>query len=90
MQTALAAAPENADVFFIGHAGLESFVTAGDIWRAMPMDTVVAARTWLVTADEIPPPDQQEAWLYDTWAVIDEWIVSELAETAEPGAEVAP
>ena len=48
VQTALASAPENADVFFIGHAGLEAFESAGDIWRGMPMDTVVAARTWLV------------------------------------------
>ena len=86
VRTALAAAPQSADVFFIGHAGLEAFVTAGDIWRAMPMDTVVAARAWLVPADEIPPPEQQETWLYDTWADIDRWIVDALADTAEPGS----
>ena len=86
VQTALASAPENADVFFIGHAGLEAFESAGDIWRGMPMDTVVAARTWLVAADDIPPSERQEAWLYDTWAEIDQWIVATLTETAEPGS----
>lgn len=86
VQAALAAAPEQSDVFFIGHAGLESFITAGDIWRAMPMDTVVAARTWMVPAEEIPSPDSQEAWLYETWAQIDAWIVATLAATSEPGA----
>ena len=75
-------------MFFVGHAGLESFVTAGDIWRAMPMDTVVAARTWIVPSSEIPPPDGQEAWLYETWSTIDAWIVESLAVTSEPGVEV--
>lgn len=87
VSTALAAAPEGSDVFFVGHAGLESFVTAGDIWRAMPMDTVVAARTWIVPANEIPPPDGQEAWLYETWSIIDAWIVESLSLTSEPGVE---
>lgn len=86
VRTALASAPANADVFFVGHAGLEAFMTAGDIWRAMPMDTVVAARVWLVPAEEIPPPEEQETWLYDTWAEIDRWIVDTLAATAEPGS----
>ena len=84
VQAALEAAPDNADVFFIGHAGLEAFETAGDIWRGIPMDTVVAARIWLVEAGDIPPPDEQEAWLYEIWAEIDSWIVDTLAATAEP------
>lgn len=80
VMTALAAAPES-DVFFIGHAGLEAFVTAGDIWRAMPMDTSVAVKFWHVRAEDIPPPEQQELWLYDTWGEIDTWISSKLAQT---------
>ncbi|HEY7470233.1 MAG TPA: 1-acyl-sn-glycerol-3-phosphate acyltransferase [Acidimicrobiia bacterium] len=79
--TALAAAPQPSDVFFVGHAGLEAFVTVGDIWRAMPMDTSVAVRVWHVRAEDIPPPGEQEAWLYDMWAEIDHWIGSELDET---------
>jgi 1-acyl-sn-glycerol-3-phosphate acyltransferase len=79
--TALSAAPPDSDVFFIGHAGLEAFVTAGDIWRAMPMDTEVEVKIWHVRAEDIPPPEEQETWLYDVWAEIDDWISSELAKT---------
>jgi 1-acyl-sn-glycerol-3-phosphate acyltransferase len=84
VQAVLAAAPANADVFFVGHAGLEAFESGGDIWRGMPMDTIVAARTWIVAAEDIPPTSEQEPWLYETWAEIDGWIVDTLAETAEP------
>lgn len=80
VMTALAAAP-TSDVFFIGHAGLEAFVTAGDIWRAMPMDTSVAVKIWHFRAEDIPPPEGQEAWLYDTWGEIDSWIGSKLEQT---------
>ncbi|MGH8871861.1 MAG: 1-acyl-sn-glycerol-3-phosphate acyltransferase [Acidimicrobiia bacterium] len=79
--TALAAAPPLSDVFFVGHAGLETFITAADIWRAMPMDTEVEVKIWHVRAEDIPPPEEQEAWLYDVWAEIDRWIGAELART---------
>lgn len=84
VQAVLAAAPENADVFFVGHAGLEAFESGGDIWRGMPMDTVVAAKTWIVEAADIPVKESQEEWLYETWGDIDNWIVATLAKTAEP------
>jgi hypothetical protein len=80
VMTALAAAP-GSDVFFIGHAGLEALLTAGDIWRAMPMDTSVAVKLWHVRAEDIPPPEEQETWLYDTWGEIDRWISSQLVGT---------
>ena len=84
VMTALAAAPENTDVFFVGHAGLEALVSAGDIWRGMPMDTQVATRLWYVPAENIPPPERREEWLYDIWAEIDAWITEKLSDTAEP------
>ncbi|MEX2080141.1 MAG: 1-acyl-sn-glycerol-3-phosphate acyltransferase, partial [Dehalococcoidia bacterium] len=62
VMTALAAAPPDTDVFFVGHAGLETFVTPGDIWRGLPTDTDVAVKVWRVPAEEIPPPERQEAW----------------------------
>ncbi len=84
VRVALEAAPDDADLFFVGHAGLEAFESAGDIWRGMPMDTVVAAKAWLVPAERIPGPEHQERWLYDTWAKIDGWIYDTLSATAEP------
>jgi 1-acyl-sn-glycerol-3-phosphate acyltransferase len=81
VMTALAAAPPETDVFFVGHAGLETFITAGDIWRAMPMDTEVEVKIWHVRSEDIPPPEKQESWLYDVWGEIDDWIGAELAKT---------
>lgn len=81
VMTALASAPLGTDVFLVGHAGLEGFVTAGDIWRAIPMDTKVAVRIWHYPAEQIPGPSEQEAWLYDRWAEIDSWISGHLAAT---------
>lgn len=82
--TALAAAPAGTDVFFVGHAGLEAFEGMGDIWRGMPIATEVNVRLWHFPADRVPPPDRQEAWLFDVWAEIDSWIGERLARTAEP------
>lgn len=84
VMTALAAAGGRADVVFVGHAGLEAFDSFGDIWRGMPIGTEVDVRMWRFAAGEIPPPDSQEAWLFDVWATIDSWITESLAQTAEP------
>jgi 1-acyl-sn-glycerol-3-phosphate acyltransferase len=84
VMTALAAAPGPCDVFFVGHAGLEAFVTPGDIWRGIPINTHVAVRVWHVPAERIPPPEQQETWLFDIWAEIDDWITDRLEDTSEP------
>jgi 1-acyl-sn-glycerol-3-phosphate acyltransferase len=84
VMTALAAAPPGTDVFFVGHAGLETFATPGDIWRGIPTDTNVAVRVWHVPAESIPPPEGQESWLFDIWAEIDDWITERLGDTEEP------
>jgi 1-acyl-sn-glycerol-3-phosphate acyltransferase len=84
VRTALAAAPTNSDVFFVGHAGLETFETPGDIWRGMPMDTEIDVRIWHTPAESIPSPDQRETWLFDKWAEIDSWITERLERTSEP------
>ncbi len=84
VMTALASAPEPHDVFFVGHAGLETFVSWGDIWRGMPMDTEVAVKLWHYPYESIPAPESQEKWLYDMWSEIDEWIGLRLSATGEP------
>lgn len=83
VMTALFNAPMGSDVFFVGHAGLEGFVTAGDIWRAMPMGAEIAVKIWHYPAHEIPGPKEQETWLYDRWAEIDAWIGGHLEHTQE-------
>lgn len=84
VMTALAALTMPADVTFVGHAGLEAFEGFGDIWRGMPMDTEIDVRLWRFPAEDVPPPEGQEEWLFDTWAEIDAWITERLEQTAEP------
>ena len=77
---AIDAAP-GADVIFIGHVGLEKLDTLGDVWRGIPMDTVVTATSWVVEAGAIPEAAEREAWLYDSWEQLDDWIGRQFADT---------
>jgi 1-acyl-sn-glycerol-3-phosphate acyltransferase len=73
---AIAACPES-DVIFVAHAGLDRLVSVSDIWRSLPIDHVVQARWWRVTAPDVPRSAEYEAqvrWLYDWWQRIDGWI----------------
>jgi 1-acyl-sn-glycerol-3-phosphate acyltransferase len=82
--TALAACPD-ADVIFVGHAGLDELASVADVWRSLPMDHVVEARWWRVPAAGVPRTADHEAqvrWLYDWWARIDGWISQ---HSAQPG-----
>lgn len=91
---AIGACPE-ADVIFVAHAGLDKLVSVGDIWRSLPMDTVIHAKWWRVPVGEVPRSadhEVQERWLYDWWERIDTWISENrlpadrgVAVVAEPG-----
>ncbi|MBV9384285.1 MAG: 1-acyl-sn-glycerol-3-phosphate acyltransferase [Streptosporangiaceae bacterium] len=73
---AIESCPE-ADVIFVAHAGLDKLVTAGDVWRNLPLTEVVRARWWRVPAGEVPRSlghEEQVTWLYDWWRRVDEWI----------------
>lgn len=83
---AIEAAP-TATVVFVGHAGLEALSTPRDIWRNLPMDHVVSTRAWRVPAEDVPPPEQRESWLYDRWETIDGWIDDTLVEHERRRAE---
>jgi 1-acyl-sn-glycerol-3-phosphate acyltransferase len=78
----LDAAPD-ADVVLIGHVGLEDFGRVVDIWRHVPLRQPVQARTWRFPAADIPTdPDARVAWLYDLWAMLDDWIEAETRRRA--------
>jgi 1-acyl-sn-glycerol-3-phosphate acyltransferase len=73
---AITACPD-ADVIFVAHAGLDTIITVGDIWRNFPIDQVIRARWWRVPFDRVPRSADLETrvrWLYDWWAQIDNWI----------------
>jgi 1-acyl-sn-glycerol-3-phosphate acyltransferase len=80
-----------ADVIFVAHAGLDNLVSAGDIWRCIPLRRPVRARWWRVPADQVPGAashENQVKWLYDWWQRIDEWISQNrpASETVHPAA----
>jgi 1-acyl-sn-glycerol-3-phosphate acyltransferase len=73
---AIEACPD-ADVVFVAHAGLDGLVTAGDVWRNLPIDQVVRAKWWRVPVSEVPRSAGHEAqvlWLYEWWKRIDTWV----------------
>ena len=71
---ALTAAPE-ADVVWVAHAGLDHLFTVADVWRELPLDTVVRMRWWRVSAGDVPLGfDAQVQWLYTWWERIDAWV----------------
>ena len=81
---ALANAP-NADVVWVAHSGLEHLISIGDIWRALPMDSVVRMRWWQVDATEVPSDDDERVdWLFAWWARIDAWIGEQRARADTP------
>jgi 1-acyl-sn-glycerol-3-phosphate acyltransferase len=87
---AIGACPE-ADVIFVAHAGLENLVSAGEIWRCIPLRRPVRARWWRVPADQVPRAaghEDQVKWLYDWWQRIDEWVSQNrpASETVRPAA----
>ena len=71
--TLVRSAAPDADVVFVG-SGLEDLSSIRDVWRGIPMDAAVVARSWVTPADRVPPPDERERWLYDRWELLDEWI----------------
>jgi 1-acyl-sn-glycerol-3-phosphate acyltransferase len=83
--SAIAACPE-ADVIFVAHAGLDQLVSAGDVWRSLPLDQVVHATWWRVPAGEVPRSEDRHAqvrWLYEWWERIDRWISQNRSGGAE-------
>jgi 1-acyl-sn-glycerol-3-phosphate acyltransferase len=85
--TAIEHAP-HADVVFVGHVGLDDLSTLRDLWRGIPLDRHVATRLWRVPAEEIPPPELREAWLYDHWQALDDWIAAHPNAPAEGAGAV--
>lgn len=79
--TAIEHAP-HADIVFVGHVGLDDLSTPLDLWRGVPLDRHVSTHLWRVRAEEVPPPEEREAWLYDHWEALDDWIASHTAPDA--------
>ena len=54
---------------FVAHTGVEHMVTVLDVWRELPMDSVIEMRWWIVPAAEVPAGDAERIdWLFTWWA----------------------
>jgi len=85
---AIAACPD-ADVVFVAHAGLDTILSIGDVWRRFPVDQVIRARWWRVPSGQVPRGADHEAqvlWLYDWWERIDGWITENRPQHASADA----
>src|SRR4029453_18314277 len=71
---ALDAAGE-ADVVWGAHPGTDHLFTPADVWRALPMDTVIKMRWWQVAPSDVPAGREARiSWLFSWWEYIDAWI----------------
>ncbi|MEA2194329.1 MAG: hypothetical protein QOG42_763 [Solirubrobacteraceae bacterium] len=69
---AIAAAPQ-ADVVFIGHAGVP--VGIRELWRRMATGQTVEMRLWVEPAADVPREhDERIDWLFGWWRTLDAWI----------------
>jgi 1-acyl-sn-glycerol-3-phosphate acyltransferase len=65
-------APE-ADVIFVGHAGIPAGVR--NLWRLLLAERTVELRMWVARADEIPAGhDERIEWLFGWWLTLDRWL----------------
>ncbi len=75
-----------ADVIFAAHTGLGLAAFPREVWRAAPIGRTLTTRMWLWPAADRPAePDKQEAWLYDCWRRIDEWVQKQGQEPDNAG-----
>ncbi len=81
---AIEACPEAA-VMVVAHTGLERLSTVADVWRELPVDKKITLKGWTALPEEIPAGrDAREAWLYDWWERVDDWIDDHQPEPLEP------
>ena len=68
----------DADVLVVAHAGLDTLVTPGQLWRAVPVRGRPMRVTWWVCrADAVPrDADGAEAWLRDQWDRVALWVAA--------------
>lgn len=63
------------NVAVVAHTGLEDLVTAGAIWRAVPVTEPMMIRWWYEPARELPrSAARRRDWLRLQWAIVDSWI----------------
>jgi 1-acyl-sn-glycerol-3-phosphate acyltransferase len=87
----LAARPD-LEVVLVAHTGLEDLVTAGDIWRALPLtERPMVTRWWHLPQAGLPDdPALRQDWLDVQWAIVDSWIDARKAAGGREAGEPVP
>jgi 1-acyl-sn-glycerol-3-phosphate acyltransferase len=69
----------DTDVLVVAHAGLDTLVNPGQMWKSLPLtNRPMRNRAWLHPAPEVPREDSTiTTWLEDRWADVDQWISTE-------------
>jgi 1-acyl-sn-glycerol-3-phosphate acyltransferase len=71
----------DADVVWVAHTGTDHLFTVADVWRALPMDTVIRMRWWQVPPSDVPARREARiSWLFSWWEHIDAWIAEQRGE----------
>jgi 1-acyl-sn-glycerol-3-phosphate acyltransferase len=74
------------NVAVVAHTGLDDLVSAGAIWRAVPVSEPMMIRWWYEPARELPrSAARRRDWLRLQWAIVDSWIdARKAARTVRP------
>lgn len=75
---ALLAAAPGVDVVFLEHTGFEGAATFASFWRGGLVGQTVRVRLRRVAAAEVPQTGR-DAWLFERWAELDEWVCAQPA-----------
>jgi hypothetical protein len=76
------AAPD-AHVVVLGTVGFEPIASIAKLWWALPVREPVEVRVWRYDRSEVPVEEGERlAWLYDKWAVMDDWTDERLRARA--------
>lgn len=66
----------DTDVLVVAHTGLDTLVSPGRMWQALPLeDRPMRIRAWLHDAEQIPRDEKGILhWLDQQWAAVDQWV----------------
>jgi hypothetical protein len=89
VQAFFAGAPDAA-VLVIGHVGFEPLASLKRLRGVLPLREPIELRIWRHERSEVPTdPEERLAWVYERWAVMDDWIEERMLARAG-SATMAP
>ncbi|MFC8504199.1 1-acyl-sn-glycerol-3-phosphate acyltransferase [Pedococcus sp. NPDC057267] len=84
-------ARDDTDVVVVAHAGLDTLVNPGQMWRAIPVhDRPMRVSWWVTDADRVPRTQEAaQVWVENMWARVDTWVRHARAVATAPAAPTA-